>query len=198
MPATMAKRILIIDSHPDPDTGRLCHGLANAYASGAEDNGHEVRRLNLHALDFPLLRSAADFETGAPPTAIAASQEDIRWAEHILIVYPLWLGSMPALLKGFLEQAIRPDFAFERGDPGWPRKRLKGRTARIVVTMGMPAMAYRWIYLSHSLRSLERNILKFAGIGPVRETLFGRVNEANEQTRNRWIARMTALGRTAA
>ena len=56
-------------------------------------------------------------------------------------------------------------------------------------------MIYRWIYLSHSLRSLERNILKFAGISPVRETLFGMIKETNEQTRNRWIDQMTMLGR---
>lgn len=187
-PAAMSKRILIIDGHPDPDPGRLCHGLAAAYASGAVDNGHEVRRLDLHALDFPLLRRETDFETGDPPPVIANVQEDIRWSEHIVIVYPLWLGTMPALLKGFLEQAIRPDFAFERTKTTWPRKLLKGRTARIVVTMGMPVMVYRWIYLSHSLRNLERNILKFVGIGPVRETLFGMVREADEQTSRRATA----------
>ena len=192
----MVKRILIIDGHPDPEPQRLCHGLANAYASGAVDAGHEVRRLELHSLDFPLLRSEADFETGKPPRPIATAQADISWAEHIVIVYPLWLGSMPALLKGFLEQAIRPDFAFERATSGWPKKRLQGKTARIVVTMGMPVMIYRWIYLSHSLRSLERNILKFAGISPVRETLFGMIKEANEQTRNRWIDQMATLGRS--
>ena len=121
----MAKRILIIDGHPDPEPQRLCHGLANAYASGAVDAGHEVRRLELHSLDFPLLRSEADFETGKPPAPIATAQADISWAEHIVIVYPLWLGTMPALLKGFLEQTIRPDFAFERTTSGWPKKRLQ-------------------------------------------------------------------------
>lgn len=191
----MAKRILIIDGHPDPDTQRLCHGLANAYASGAGDNGHEVRRIDLHTLDFPLLCTEADFETGKPSASIAAVQGDIGWAQHIVIVYPLWLGTMPARLKGLLEQVIRPDFAFERTKTAWPKKLLKGRSARIVVTMGMPVMVYRWFYLSHSLRSLERNILKFAGIGPIRETLFGMVKESDEHTRNRWIARMTSLGR---
>ena len=121
----MAKRILIIDGHPDPEPQRLCHGLANAYASGAADASHEVRRLELHTLDFPLLRSETDFETGKPPAPIATAQADISWAEHIVIVYPLWLGTMPALLKGFLEQTIRPDFAFERTTSGWPKKRLQ-------------------------------------------------------------------------
>tara|TARA_R110002126_G_scaffold19489_33_gene73191 strand:+ start:3337 stop:3921 length:585 start_codon:yes stop_codon:yes gene_type:complete len=190
----MAKRILIIDGHPDSDACRLCHGLANAYAAGATDGGHEIRRIDLHALDFPLLRTRADFDHGEPPDDIATAQSAIMWAEHLVIVYPLWLGTMPALLKAFLEQVIRPSFAFERGRPGWPKKLLKGRSARIVVTMGMPVMVYRWIYLSHSLRSLERNILKFAGIGPIRETLFGMTDDEGERVRNRWIARMTAFG----
>jgi len=159
------------------------------------DGGHEIRRIDLHALDFPLLRTREDFDHGTPPGNIAAAQADIMWAEHLVIVYPLWLGTMPALLKAFLEQVIRPNFAFERGKPGWPKKLLKGRTARIVVTMVMPVMVYRWVYLSHSLRSLERNVLKFAGIGPVRETLFGMADETGERTRNRWISRMSALGR---
>ena len=191
----MGKHILIIDGHPDPDDRRLCHGLAKAYVSGAEDNGHEIRRIDVHTLDFSLLKSQAEFEKEIPPHDIAAAQESIRWAEHLVIVYPLWLGTMPALLKGFFEQAIRPSFAFEKGKPGWPKKLLAGRSARIVVTMGMPVMVYRWFYLSHSLRSLERNILKFAGIGPVRETLFGMTDDVGERERNRWIEQMTALGR---
>lgn len=191
----MTKRILIIDGHPDQDAMRLCHGLSEAYAAGAADGGHEIRRIDLHTLDFPLLRTREDFDHGTPPNNIAAAQADIMWAEHLVIVYPLWLGTMPALLKAFLEQVIRPNFAFERGKPGWPKKLLKGRTARIVVTMGMPVMVYRWVYLSHSLRSLERNILKFAGIGPVRETLFGMADETGERTRNRWVSQMSALGR---
>lgn len=191
----MAKRIVIIDGHPDPDSGRLCHALAEAYASGAVDSGHEVRRIDIGTLEFPLLRTRDDFDHGAPPKNIAAAQESIMWAEHLVIIYPLWLGTMPALLKGFLEQVVRPDFAFEHGKPGWPKKLLKGRSARIVVTMGMPALVYRWVYLSHSLRSLERNILKFAGIGPVRETLFGMADESGETSVNRWICQMTTLGR---
>lgn len=191
----MAKRIVIIDGHPDPDGRRLCHGLAEAYASGAADSGHEIRRIDIHSLEYPLLRTREDFDHGTPPKNIAAAQASIMWANHIVIIYPLWLGTMPALLKGFLEQVIRPDFAFERGKPGWPKKLLKGRSAPIVVTMGMPVLVYRWLYLSHSLRSLERNVLKFAGIGPIRETLFGMADESGEPAFNRWISQMTALGR---
>ena len=116
------------------------------------------------------------------------------WSEHLLIIYPLWLGTMPALLKGFFEQTFRPGFGFEAESQGWPRSLLKGRSARVVVTMGMPAFVYRWYFGAHGLRSLERNILKFCGIAPVRETLFGMVDGVSDQRRQSWISELGKLG----
>ena len=146
-------------------------------------------------LDFPLLRSYADFYTAPAPDIIQQCQEEIRRAEHILIIYPLWLGSMPALLKGFLEQTLRPGFAMQPEQNGkvW-KKLLVGKSARIVVTMGMPALIYRWYFRAHSLKSLERNILHFTGIKPVRESLIGMV-EAGAARRQKWLAKMYQLGK---
>jgi len=111
-----------------------------------------------------------------------------------VIVYPLWLGTLPALLEAFLEQVFRPAFAFDYGSSGLPGKRLKGRSARIVVTMGMPALAYRWWFRAHSLKSLERNVLGFCGIAPIRESLVGSVEALGDAWRQRWLERMRALG----
>lgn len=194
----MSARVLIIDGHPDGDEARLCHALAAAYARGATASGHQVKRIDVAHLTFPVLRTQAEFETAAPVVDIHAAQESIRWASHMVIVYPLWLGTMPALLKAFLEQCLRPRFGFEKDDRGWPKKLLKGRSARIVVTMGMPVLWYRCFYLSHSLRNLERNILKFCGIAPVRETLFGMVESASAEKRAQWLQQMERLGRAAA
>ena len=128
---------------------------------------------------------------------IEQAQQDIAWAEHLVIIYPLWLGTVPALLKGFIEQAMRPGFALREKEGGeeWPKPRLAGRSARIVVTMGMPAFFYRWFFGAHSLKSLERNILKFVGIKPIRETLIGMVETKDEAKRGAWLAKMEALGR---
>lgn len=194
----MAKRITIIQGHPDPDTGHFCHALAAAYDRGAVAAGHEVRHVNVAALAFPLLRTGLEFNEGIPPADILAAQDKIAWAEHLLIVYPLWLGSMPALLKGFFEQCFRPGFAFSGPAfrKGWQRG-LSGRSARIVVTMGMPAFAFRLIYLSHSLKSLERNILKFCGIGPIRESLVGGVDNLSDTRRQAWLRELAVHGEKA-
>ena len=170
-------KILIIIGHPDPAPERLCRALANAYAESARRAGHDVRLIDIALLNLPLLRTKEDFETNQPPQSIVRCQEAIRWAEHIVFVYPLWLGTLPALLKGFLEQTFRPAFAFSGNTAtGRWKKLLAGRSARIVVTMGMPALIYRFYYAAHGLRSFERNILNFVGIGPIRETLIGMVD----------------------
>lgn len=105
---------------------------------------------------------------------------------------------MPALLKGLLEQLFRPGFAFaESGEHGLPKKLLTGKSARIVVTMGMPALFYKWFYRAHSLKSLERNILAFSGFGPVHSSIVGMVEGMGEKQRRRWLRRLEQLGRVA-
>lgn len=191
----MGRRIAIIQGHPDGRGGRYCHALANAYAAGAAEGGHEARFIDVAGLDFPLVRSREQWEDGAPPGAIARAQDVIGWAEHLVILYPLWLGSMPALLKAFFEQVLRPGFGTSKVDSGtrW-KKLLTGRSARIILTMGMPALVYRWYFRAHSLKSLERNILSFVGIGPIEETLIGMV-EARAAARARWLDKVRVLGR---
>jgi putative NADPH-quinone reductase len=180
----MSRRILIIEGHPDSGRERFLRALVGAYRDAAEAAGHAVHTINVATLDFPLLRSARDFQDGKAPAAIAAAQQEVLWAEHLAIFYPLWLGSMPSLTKAFFEQCLRPGFAFgaARGR-GLPQQLLKGRSARVVVTMGMPAFFYRWFYRAHSLKSFERNILHFCGIRPVRATVIGMVESKTVRTR---------------
>ncbi|HEV2175136.1 MAG TPA: NAD(P)H-dependent oxidoreductase [Nitrospira sp.] len=193
--ANMAKHIVIIQGHPDATARHFGHALADEYAKGAQDGGHEVQRIEVAALDFPLLRTKEDFEKGQPPDSIKQAQEAIKWASHLVIIYPLWLGSMPALLKAFLEQVFRPGFAFEYQASGkMARKLLTGKSARIVVSMGMPALIYRWFFFAHSLKNLQRNILGFSGIKPVRSTLIGSIEGLTDRQRADWLDTLRSVG----
>ncbi len=191
----MPRRILIVDGHPDPG-GHFVHALVAAYREAAVAAGHEVRAIEIATLDFPLLRSPEDFQKGRASAVILAAQQNIAWADRLAIFYPLWLGSMPALTKAFFEQCLRPGFAFgpARGR-GLPQQKLKGRSARVVVTMGMPTLFYKWYYRSHSLKSFERNILHFCGIRPVRATIVGMVE--NKAAREKALAAMRRFGAKA-
>ena len=188
-------QITIVQGHPDPRGDRYCHALAEAYVDGANGNRHQTRRVEIAKLEFPLLESQDDYESGNTPPALLEAQSNLLWADHYVIVYPLWLGTMPAKLKGFLEQVFRPDIAYEKSESGqaWT-KLLKGKSARIIVTMGMPAPVYRWYFGAHGLKNLERNILGFVGVKPIRSTLIGMVEGMSQEKRQRWLGNVKALG----
>ncbi|MFL6623010.1 MAG: NAD(P)H-dependent oxidoreductase [Sulfurifustaceae bacterium] len=190
------KHIALIVGHPDAQGKHFAHALAEAYADGARAAGHEVKSIDVATLDFPLLRSQADFEKGQPPETIRQAQATLRWADHLVLFFPLWLGTMPALLKGFLEQVFRPGFAFRATSSGLPQKLLAGKSARIVVTMGMPGFVYRWYFRAHGVKNLKRNILGFCGMRPVRDTIIGMV-ESSDARRKRWLRKIRALGEAA-
>jgi putative NADPH-quinone reductase len=192
------RRILILQGHPDASERHFNHALADAYAQGAQGAGHEMRHVDVASLDFPLLRSKAGWDAGTLPATLLPAQHAIHWAEHIVVFFPLWLGGMPALLKGFLEQVARPGFAIAAArTDGMPAKLLRGRSARVVVTMGMPALIYRWYFRAHSVKALERNILGFSGIAPIHETLVGSIEGLDETGRRKWLTKLESLGRDA-
>jgi putative NADPH-quinone reductase len=190
------RKILIINGHPDPAPERYCGALSKRYAEAAANAGHEVRALSIGALDFDLIRSRYAFEEGDPSSAIAAAQDQILWADHLVIVHPLWLGAAPALLKGFFEQVFRYGFAMPRPGLDAPQGRLRGRSARLIVTMGMPAWVYRTVFGAFGVRAMARGILRISGIAPVRLSLIGQV-EGMPEERRRWLDRVGELGRLA-
>jgi len=190
--------VLILNGNPDPAPERLCAALAAAYAEGARDAGHAVDRLDVGALDFPVLRRAEDYQHGAPCLAIRDAQARLTAANHVVIIFPIWLGEAPALFKAFLEQVMRPGFAREVRGPGDIGKPLMtGRSARIVATMGMPALAYRFWWWDHGLASLRRSVLSFTGFGPIRTTRIGGAGALDAARAARLFANMRALGAAA-
>ncbi len=165
----MTNRILIIDGHPDPTGAHFVHELADFYRQGAREGGHDVKVIRVGELRFPLLRNARSYVKGKVPPSILAAQKAITWADHIVVFYPLWLGTMPAKLKGFLEQVMRPGFAFaERGPGQRPQRLLKGRSARIVVTRGMPELFDEVDRSPRSIRNVVSDVLELCGVRPVR------------------------------
>ncbi len=193
----MKRNIVILQGHPDPSPARLSYALADAYAQGARDAGHSIRRIEIGKLDFPLLRSKEDWTSGELPAALKPAQEAITWSHHVALFFPLWLGTMPALVKAFLEQVLRPGFAVQTTEQGQWQRALSGRSARVVVTMGMPAPIYRWYFFAHGVRGLERNVLAVCGLRPVRQTLIGMVDGGGRERHEQSFAKLRELGAKA-
>ncbi|MDH4870328.1 NAD(P)H-dependent oxidoreductase [Pseudomonas sp. BN515] len=188
------KRILMILG--TPKGGSLCHALSDAFAQGARSEGHVVRLLKLGEMQFdPVLRQGYDQSQNLEPDLLEA-QRQIHWAEHLVFVYPVWWGGLPALLKGFFDRVFLPGFAFRyRGQQSqaWD-KLLTGRTADLLVTLDTPPWYFRWIYGAPAHRQMVRTILGFCGIKTRRLTEFSPVRPSSEEQRQTWLRKAETLG----
>lgn len=189
------KKILIINGHPDKES--FNYALAAAYKKGAEASDAEVKVINIRELDFnPNLQFGYRKRTELEPDLLDA-QEKIKWAEHIVWVYPVWWGSLPAIMKGFIDRVLLPGFAFRKreGSLFWD-KFLIGRTARIICTMDQPTWFYRWVNGSPSHKAMKRLTLKFIGIKKVRITPIGPIRLSKDKFRANWLRKIENLGLT--
>lgn len=188
------KKILIINSHPDKES--LCHALTDAYEKGARSSGNaEVKRIDLVDLKFdPILRYGYRKPYELEPDLVKA-QQDILWADHLVWVYPIWWGTFPALLKGFLDRAFLPGFAFKyhKTDPFWD-KLLKGRTARVITTMDTPGIYYRLVYAFAGHKIMNRQVLGFSGVKAAFNT-YAPIRNSKPEQRQKWLAKAEQLGK---
>ena len=189
----MQKRILVILGHPDGDS--FCGSIADAYIDGASKAGAQIRELKLGELKFdPVLWNGYNKIQELEPDLVKA-QELIQWASHLVIVYPNWWGSMPALLKGFFDRVFLPGFAFKyRENSSLWDKLLSGRTAHLMVTMDTPSWYNRWVFRRPGFNQMKKTILEFCGIKVRKISEFAPVKSSSQKQREQWIAKATEYG----
>lgn len=185
--------ILVIIGHPDPES--YCSALAHAYMEGAKGKAAQIRTIDLSQIAFdPNLKYGYRKRTELEDD-LKEAQDLIRWADHLVIVYPTWWGTMPAILKGFFDRVLLSGFAYKyrEGSSLWD-KLLTGKTAHLIVTMDFPSWYNRLIYWQAGHLVMKRNILKFCGIKPVKVTEISGVNASSDEKRKKWLEKVKQLG----
>lgn len=188
------KKILIILGHPVKDT--FSGQLFENYKQGALSSGAEVKELILRDLKFELNFSSGYRGDQELEPDLVKAQELITWAEHLVLIYPNWWSTFPALLKGFIDRTFLPGFAFKyrKGSLLWD-KLLTGRSARLIITMDTPPWYYWLVYRRPGHNAMKRGILEFCGIRPVKITTIGSLKISSEQKRQQWLDKVKSLGR---
>jgi len=183
---THPKNILVILGHPSNTS--YSAALAEAYAQGAKAAGHTVRVLRLVDLTFdPILHGSNPHHQALEPDLLVA-QESITWAQHIAWVFPVWWGTMPALLKGFLDRTLTSGWAykFNKGS-SLPVPLLSGRSAHLLIPLDTPPWYYRWVYRMPAIHQMKKTTLEFCGIRPVKTRMFGPVISSTPDQRGIWL-----------
>ena len=187
-------KVLLVVGHPRHDS--FCAALADAYLKGAHDAGAVVRTLVLADLQFDpnVHEDSPEHQPLEPDLEHAA--ELLTWAEHLVFVYPTWWGTMPAVLKGFLDRMLMPGNAFHYYGPRaidceglW-----NGKSGQIITTMDTPPIIYRWLYRSAGTRSMRDATLGFCGVKPVHALVCGSVRTSSAHQRGAWLEKARRAG----
>lgn len=188
------KKVLIINGHPDTQSYNF--SIAEAYKKGALETSAEIKEIIVRDLNFnPNLQFGYRKRTELEPDLLEAQQK-ITWAEHIVWIYPVWWGSYPAILKGFIDRVFLPGFAFEKRENSvWWDKLLSGKSARIISTLDQPAWYYWLINLQPSTNAMKKMTLEFSGFNPVKTTTIGPIRLSKENYRKNWLNKIEKLGR---
>jgi putative NADPH-quinone reductase len=191
-----SKRIFVLLGHPDSGPEPLSRQFADTYEEAARAAGHEVRRMDLSSLSFdPILHKGYRVIQDLEPDLIQV-QENMKWCEHFVLMYPNWWGGMPALLKGMWDRMCLPSFAFRmwKNKMGWDAL-LKGRTARLVITSNnLPILDY--LAFGDYTASIRRSLLGFAGF-KVRVMAYGNAEHAEARVKDKWKKKVASLAKRA-
>jgi len=187
------RQVLIINGHPDKQSYN--YALSDAYKKGANKTTAIIDTINISDLDFnPNLKFGYHQRTELEPDLVEAI-EKIKKAAHIVWIFPMWWYGYPALMKGFIERTFLPGITFEPIEgKALPKKLLKGKTARIIITADTPKW-YDYLYMkSPVINQFKKGTLEFCGINPVKVTYIAPLKDSSLNTRNKWLKKVTLLG----
>ena len=190
-----ARKIFVLLGHPDK-VG-FCGEIATTYETAARAAGHEVRRMNVGDMQFdPILHQGYRARQDLEPD-LRAFQENVAWAEHFVVIYPVWWVGMPALLKGLFDRAWLPGSAFRYMKMSSGKRTIfwhrlyKGKTARIFMNSGTHPWLVR-LLPGNVNAQLKWGILWFAGFS-TRTCWFGPGEAIPDATKAHWLAKVAKI-----
>ncbi|MEM7659368.1 MAG: NAD(P)H-dependent oxidoreductase [Bacteroidota bacterium] len=187
------KEILIINGHPRK--GSFSHALADHYAQGVQETQVQLRRIDIGSLDFdPNLAHGYHQRTPWEPD-LEAAMANIKRADHLVWIFPIWWYGYPAIMKGFIDRTFLPGIAFRDGSKALPERLFCGKSARIIATADTPLWYNRLVMRNPAINQLKRGTLHFSGIRPVRVTYISPIKGTSDAFRQEWLEKVYRLGK---
>lgn len=158
----MENKILIIYAHPNTE-GYNKEILRNVLSHLNKKN-KEYKLLDLYHMNFnPVLdQDELIIKGGVLSTDTLKFQKDISEHNKLIFIYPIWWGSMPAILKGFADKVFSQGFAYKYVN-GRPKGLLKNKEALVFSTSGAPDF-YNFLTCKKFTKRLTKDVLSFCGI----------------------------------
>ncbi len=174
---------LIIYAHPNP-------GSFNAALAGVAEDMLEQSKINLkvkdiYGLEFNPVLSEEDFKafhTGHLPEDIQAEQADVKWADLLIIITPVWWYSFPAILKGYIDRVFSIGFAYQYDSDG-PHGMLGGKKVLVITTSGAEEETAISTGMLEVIRTMVNGIFNFCGFDFIQYENYYAVPTVTDQER---------------
>ena len=190
-------KTLIIYNHPHE--GSFCSAIRDAVISGLDIGGHEYKVINLDKDGFDPVMREKDLkafveggrDSGMWPEGVDSLVmnyvQKMQWAERIVMIFPIWWMSTPAMTKGFIDKVIFPGMVYKMESGKLVSMLSKLKQVVIITTMNTPAA----IYESNFGNSLEGSLIKGTfnqiGIHDVKWISINMVKQSDVATRKKWL-----------
>ena len=187
---------LIVFNHPYG--GSFCGAILAAVERGLKTGGHKCRVINLDQDDFdPVMRSkdllafvgagrAGADALDAIDDQVREYKEHLEWAEHLVMIFPIWWMTTPAMTKGFIDKVIFPAIAYDMKD-GRLVSRLSLRKVTVITTMNTPVDIYREVFGNPLEGSLIKGTFRQIGIENIEWTSLSEVKQVSRGQREAWL-----------
>jgi NAD(P)H dehydrogenase (quinone) len=187
----IVKNILILNGNPKPNS--FADSLVDAYECTAKETAN-IRTFRLSEMDFNPDLSFGYDQVQPLESCLEAFTNALLWADHLVLISPVWWGSLPAKLKGLFDRVLLPGvtFTFEQNSL-LPTPLLTGKTARLILTMDTPKELIDQL-AQPILEQLGRHTLEFCGFAPPKVNLFGSVILSSDRQRSDWQTTVGELG----
>lgn len=182
---------LIVYAHPNSKSFNAA--IRETLENELKAKGHEVRTRDLYQIGFNPVLTANDFiqlQQGNVLYDVKAEQDEIRWADTLIFVYPTWWENMPAILRGYIDRVFSSGFAYTYNDQG-PVGLLKDKKAIIFQTAGSSEQDLNAAGLLPAIKKvIDDGIFGFCGIEIIDHVIFGAVPFVSDDERKKMLDRV--------
>ena len=190
-------KTLIIYNHPHE--GSFCSAIRDAVQSGLDTAGHSYKLINLDEDKFDPVMHEKDLKAfvqggrlgeagteGVDPL-VMSYVEKMRWAERIVMIFPIWWMTMPAMMKGFVDKVIFPGLVYKMENGRLVSMLSRLKQVVIITTMNTPSDIYKSNFNNSIEGSLIKGTFNQIGIHDIRWISLNMVKQANDEKRWLWL-----------
>ena len=190
-------KTLIVYNHPHE--GSFCSAIREAVESGLIKGDHEYKVINLDNDGFDPVMREKDLKAfvqagklgeegldGVDPIVLRYMKK-LRWAEHIVMIFPIWWMTMPAMMKGFVDKVIFPGIVYKM-EGGNLVSMLSGlKQVTVITTMNTPQDVYKEVFGNSIEGSLIKGTFNKIGIHDIRWISLNMVKQSGDEKRWLWL-----------